>query len=106
MAKTTTGTNLEQESYLKLEQSCSGCEEILTEAAAKILINKEFGFEASRIRIYTEVKTYENVGGRLVGKDTYTRKPLYASTDWNYIRFNVAGFQYEMIDGSLYFYYD
>lgn len=105
MSKTTTGTNMEQESYLSLEHSCKG-DEILTEEAAKILVNTEFGFEASRIKILTEVKTYSSVGGRLVEKSTYTRKPLYASTDWNYVRFDVNGFKYEMIDGELYFYYD
>ena len=30
-----------------------------------------------------------------------TREPIYNATDWNYIRFNVANLQYEMINGEL-----
>lgn len=100
------GTNMSQEKYMELRQFCKE-DEILTEEAAKEKISYEFGFAKEKITILKEVCTYEsNKHGRMRVKDTYERQPLYNATDWNYIRFNCAGWQYEMIDGGLYMYND
>jgi len=34
------------------------------------------------------------------------REPLYCASDWNYARFDVNGWQYEMINGGLHQYYN
>ena len=91
----TAGTHLTEEEYQKLDADIS-------EMEAKARINQEFGFEFGRIRIVTEVKTYRREDHRLYPDKTYTRKPQYESTDWNYIRFDCAGWSWEMIDGELY----
>lgn len=89
------GTHLPEEEYQKLNADIS-------EVEAKAYINEEFGFEFSKIKIITKVKTYYEENHRLYPDKTYNRKPRYESTDWNYIRFNCAGWQWEMIDGQLY----
>lgn len=102
------GTNLPQEDYLKLEQEFGV--QTLTDAEAVLLINREFGFEAGRIQILHEtgvVNAEKSGGERGVILDKIPRKPLYAATDWNYVRFNVrtvpADWYYEMINGDLRF---
>ena len=91
----TAGTHLPEEEYQKLDADIS-------ENEAKAYVNREFGFEFSQIEIITEVKTYRAENHRIYPDKTYTRKPQYESTDWNYIRFNYKGWQWEMIDGQLY----
>ena len=94
-----------QDDYLKLAEA-GGAGEVLTDAEAALLVNKEFGFEASRIEILHEAEVaVEPEGARYVSLKQVPRRPIYASTDWNYVRFNVrAGgtWYWEMIDGSLY----
>ncbi len=94
------GTHFSQERYEKLRGFCNVS--TFSELEAKKLIAKEFGFQLNKIEIITEVETYEvSRHYRLRRKDTFTREPLYGSTDWNYIRFNVGNLQYEMINGEL-----
>lgn len=93
------GTHLPEEEYKKLDAEIS-------EVEAKAYINREFGFEFGRIEIITEVKTYYAENHRIYPDKTYTRKPQYEATDFNYIRFNCAGWKWEMIDGDLYPYED
>lgn len=102
---TKVGTNLNQEDYERLQHSA---EKELTEDEAKARINKEFGFEFSQIRIVCKVDTWEldETGRKWVYKESYLRGAYHESTDWNYIRFDVKGYQYEYINGELYFYYD
>ena len=101
-----TGTNLAQDDYLKLEKAQSA--DILTDAEAIMLINHEFGFEASRIDILheAEIDATES-GSRYVQIKKVPRKPLRVASDWNYIRFNVrtrpATWYFEMINGDLHF---
>lgn len=95
------GTRLSQDDYLKLE--ASGDE--MTDAEAIVLINKEFGFEAARIEILHEAEVdITEEGSRYVKTEKAPRKPVYAATDWNYIRFNVrtapATWYYEMINSE------
>jgi hypothetical protein len=79
----------------------------MTEERAKILINDEFGFEVSRIRILHEAEIDKTEdGARYITLEKVPREPLYEATDWNYIRFNVRGcaaeWYYEMIGAQLY----
>lgn len=101
---TTTGTQLEQKDYLKL-LNCTA----LTpkdDDQARAMINQEFGFEFSKIRIVRLVATYKTDSKYLVKDEEYEREPLYCATDWNYARFDVNGWQYEMINGGLHQYYN
>lgn len=92
------GTHMSQDEYMKLHE----CGSSISEDTAKKIIEKEFGFQPDKIEIVPEVATYEvSRHYRLRRKDTYTREPIYNATDWNYIRFNVANLQYEMINGEL-----
>ena len=92
------GTHMSQDKYIEL---CK-CGKHIDYDAAKEIIEKEFGFQPEKIEIVPEVETYEvSRHYRLRRKDTFTREPVYESTDWNYIRFNVANLQYEMINGEL-----
>jgi len=95
------GTNMSEDDY----QHLADTEWELTEDSAKILINQTFGFEASRIRIVLVVKTYRRECHYTKEHQTFTRKPMYCATDFNYVRFDVAGWYYEMVDGQLYQYY-
>lgn len=98
------GTNMSEDDYQRLSGDNKTWE--LTEQEAIIRINREFGFEASKIAIIREVKTYIAEGFCAKPYQTYDRVPQYCATDYNYIRFDVNGWQYEMVNGSLNFYYN
>lgn len=99
-----TGTNLPQEEYEKVEMIIA---ETSPEFDAVKFVADEWRFQEEYIRIVKTVHTYEkNRHGVLRVKDTYEREPFYASTDWNYVRFDVNDMQYEVVNGELYFYYD
>jgi hypothetical protein len=95
-------TNMKTADYLELEKS--GDE--MTEERAKIIINDECAFEVSHIKILqeAEIDTTEPGAGAVTYKKV-PRKPLYCSTDWNYVRFNVrvccGEHYYEFINGQL-----
>lgn len=92
------GTHMSQNEYAKLFK----VGEHIDYDTAKELIERKFGFQPDKIEIISEVETFEvSRHYRLRRKDTYTREPIYCATDWNYIRFNVANLQYEMISGEL-----
>ena len=94
------GTNLSQERYEKLRDA-AGTESLSYEKALK-LIHREFGFDPAMVEIEQIVCTYEaNKYKRLRPSEEYRRKPLYNSSDWNYIRFDCGGYCYEMINGEL-----
>ena len=104
------GTNYLQSEYEELLKEPSARD--LAEAEAKMFINKEYGFEASRIEVHTDAIVAEfgrkETHGTPVWAPTriYTRKAVYAAPDYNYIRFNVCGNQYEICNGEMYFYID
>ncbi len=99
----TGGTNLEQSDYIELEDSEISREP--SEEEAKELIHNELGFAVDKIEILPTAATYEaNKHGVMRVKHAYTRKPMYGSSDWNYIIFAAANWVYEMIDGELYRY--
>lgn len=100
-----TGTNMKQKEYQKLLECCTT--EVLSDEEAVKRISELFGFMPDRIQILHEVQTFEvNKYNRQRVKDTYQREPLYDATDWNYIRFDCAGNQWELINGELLAYED
>ena len=120
----TTGTNMSQADFEKLYKAasdprstsdCSGNSVekpngYLTDEEAKILINNEFAFEVSRIKILHEAELdITEPGARYISIKKVPRVPVNESTDWNYVRFNVKGCAgecyYEMINGQLNFVY-
>lgn len=94
-------SNMKDEQYLDLEKSG---EPIPAEKAVE-LIHYEFGFAKEQIIILNEIPEYEkNNAGQLRKIGTVSRPPRYEATDWNYIRFDVNGWHYEMVDGDLCFF--
>jgi hypothetical protein len=96
------GTNMSQSEY---EELISNGENKLSEERAKQVINDFFGFEISKIQIISEVETFVLYNNTIKPFKTYKRNPQYCATDYNYIRFNVNGWYYEMVNGNLRFYY-
>lgn len=95
------GSNMADKDYLELEKRG----EPISEEKAREIIHKEFGFAMDFIVIVNELTDYEiNYARQLRKAGTITRLPHYESTDWNYIRFNVNGWRYEMINGELEFF--
>jgi hypothetical protein len=100
-----TGTHMMQEEYLDLEASAQS--KVLPDAEAVVLINGECGFEASKIEILREAEIDVSDPDSCYVKTTKVpRSPVYAATDWNYVRFNVrcgcGVYFYELINGQLY----
>lgn len=92
------GTNMEQSRYEEL----SSAGRVLFDAKAKSKVAECFGFAPELVEIVYSVKTYQmDKYHRLREKETFKRDPVYNATDWNYIRFNVRGWQYEMVNGML-----
>ena len=97
------GTNMDQARYEKL-LNC-GTSKKLTVEEAKQFIADECGFDPDKIQIVTEVSTYEVNKYRQTRKSaTFSREPVYESTDWNYVRFDCANFMYEFVNGDIHFY--
>ncbi|MDE6677807.1 MAG: hypothetical protein K2K02_02090 [Ruminococcus sp.] len=72
---------------------------------AKEMISELFGFSTEKIEIITSIPVYEiNRHNQLRVAGNAERKPLYNATDWNYIRFNCCGTEYEMFNDSLRFF--
>ena len=92
------GTNMTQERYEHLAK----CGKTMTDEEAAAFIADECGFALEKIHILHEVNTYEvNKHHRMRVAETYEREPLYESTDWNYVRFDVCGMTYEYVNGQL-----
>lgn len=95
------GTNMDQERYEQLASTGK----ILSDQEAKELIADECGFSPEKITILHTASAYEvNKYRQLRQAAEYDRKPVYESTDWNYIRFDCANFMYELVNGELEFY--
>lgn len=98
---TGSGTNMDQERYEHL----ASAGKVLSDQEAKELIAEECGFSPEKITILHTVSAYEvNKYRQLRQAAEYDRKPVYESTDWNYIRFDCASFMYELVNGELEFY--
>lgn len=93
-------TNVKQSDYEKLAAS-SGCMMMDVEAA-KAYIVSEFGFTYSKITIIGCINREEINRHHCIRKKGYLcRAPRYVATDWNYIRFDCAGWHYEINNGKL-----
>ena len=93
-----------QDAYIDLSQSSIADQ--LTDDDAKTLVADEFGFNPDRIKILHEAPVYSINGDKRIRVDyTTERLPYSASSDWNYVRFQVTTkasvFTYEMQDGEL-----
>lgn len=96
------GTNMDQKDYEHLARSGRK----MTDQEAKEFIADECGFDVEKIKIHHKASAYEvNKHRRLRVAAEYDREPVYESTDWNYVRFDCAGFMYEFINGEIRFYY-
>lgn len=70
-----------RESPIHRKWAVNNCSEEITEEAARVKVCEEFGFEASRVKI--------------IGT------PYYDATDWNFIRFDCAGWAWLMVNGGI-----
>lgn len=96
-----TGTNMNQSDYEHL--ACAGRK--MTDQETREFIADECGFSAEKIVIRHKASAYEvNKHRRLRVAAEYDREPMYESSDWNYVRFDCAGFMYELVNGELRFY--
>jgi len=98
------GTNMSQNNYDKLCGKVNQWE--ITDEEAILYINSEFGFEASKIEIVSEVETFISDNNRVKTSRQYIRSAQFRASDYNYIRFDVSSWHYEMINGRLHQYYD
>lgn len=95
------GTNMTQRDYDHLFHAGH----TMTDEEAVAFIADECGFAPEKIHILHEVSSYEvNKHHQLRKSNTYERTPVYESTDWNYVRFDCAGFMYELVNGEIRFY--
>jgi hypothetical protein len=92
------GTNMSEEEYAIL--AGDGTE--LNDLDAIRHIYEECGFDMARIHIVEKVCSYEaNKHHKCRVSREYSRRPFWGSTDWNYIRFDVGNFQWELVNGEL-----
>lgn len=97
------GTRMTQRDYVKLRED--KFTKTMTDEEAANFIAEELGFNAARVKIIRKAETYEvNKHRRMRVAETYEREPLYESTDWNYVRFDVCGMTYEYVNGQLVMY--
>ncbi len=92
--------NYTQKAYEELAES--GVARQMTDSEAVDMVSTICGFDAQSIRIIRTVSKLEKSNnGKIRKVGTYIRNPLYASSDWNYIRFDCRGFEYEYVCGTL-----
>lgn len=74
----------------------------INDEECKKLLYRLYGFAEENIAIIWDVPICQiNRHGRIRETGTEVRKPIYCSTDWNYIRFSVCGLEYELYNGNL-----
>ena len=94
------GTRMPQREYQELSEDAFA--KAMSDKEAANFIAEELGFNAARVKIIRCVEVFEvNRHRRLRVAESYDREPYYASTDWNYVRFDVNGIEYEYINGQL-----
>lgn len=92
---------ISEKDYKRL-QSAIDVQELSDQEAASY-IHREFGFDPAAVRIQRE-QPVEQVNKYHQLRDTgrkLQRDPLYAATDWNYVGFEVCGYEYEVVNGEL-----
>lgn len=96
-------SNMHQVDYDELKNSESTVH--LSIALAAHMIANDLGFQEEKVKILTEVPNLEiSNTGKTRSFTLWNRHPCYASSDWNYIHFEVCGWRYELINGELYIY--
>ena len=94
--------NAKQADYERLAEA--GARELSDSEAVEMLADW-WGFQPDKIKIIKTVAKIEKNRHNACRKcGEYERKPLYESTDWNYIRFDCGMMTYEMINGELSFF--
>lgn len=84
------------------ELSKSALSRFLDDEYCKKLLYRLYGFAEEKIAIIRDVPICQiNRHGKIRITGTEIREPIYASTDWNYIRFSVCGLGYELYNGNL-----
>lgn len=97
------GTNMSEHDYQLLADDTAP----MSELDALRRIAHECGFDMSCIKLVPTVETFDvNKHQKCRVSGTYSRLPVWASTDWNYIRFQVCGYQWEIVNGELMPYYN
>lgn len=97
------GTQMTQRDYVKLRED--SFTKTMTDEEAANFIAEELGFNVKRVKIIHTVETFEvNKHHRMRAAESYNREPCYGSTDWNYVRFDVNGIEYEYINGQIVMY--
>lgn len=92
------GTNMSEEDYQALKRYGDA----MTDVEAKAWLHAEFGFDPALIQVLHETSTLEeNRHGLCRKAQTFSRLPCREATDMNYARFNVAGLQWEVVNGEL-----
>lgn len=94
------GTQMTQTDYQNL--AADKFAKSMTDEEAANFIAEELGFDPKKVKIIPTVETFEsNKYHRMRVAVRYKREPLYSSTDWNYVRFDVNGIEYEYVNGQL-----
>lgn len=97
------GTQMTQTDYQNL--AADKFVKSMTDEEAANFIAEELGFDPKKVKIIPTVETFEsNKYHRMRVAVRYKREPLYSSTDWNYVRFDVNGIEYEYINGQIVMY--
>lgn len=97
------GTNMSEHEYQLLADDTPP----MSELDAIRRITQECGFDMACIELVPTVETFDkNKYGKCRVSGSYSRLPVWASTDWNYIRFDVCDNQWEIVNGELMPYYD
>lgn len=91
---------VEQKDYARLAAQRDTRELVIQEAID--MIYEMYGFARERVTVITSIpKLQVNKYHRTRQVGSIDRVPLYNSTDWNYIRFECAGIEYEIDNGNL-----
>lgn len=97
------GTNMEQDEYEDLAKHSVE----MTEDSAKQRVCREFGFDFDRVEIKRCAEVFErNKYGELRVREINVRPPVCEADGKDYVRFDCAGYQYEMVNGELMRYED
>lgn len=97
------GTRMEQEEYEDLARHGA----VMSDERAKQRVCREFGFDFDRVEIKRCAEVFErNKYGELRVREINVRPPVYEAEGKDYVRFDCAGYQYEMVNGELMRYED
>ena len=93
-------SNYSDKQYEELSQFSGAA--YMTDQEAIEWIEMEFGFLPTAIQIVHHLANYQKNSKNILREiGEVQRSPVYGSSDWNYARFNVKGWRYEVCDGVL-----